>query len=64
MSYLKKDNSVTIHQRNLQLLLIGQEVFKAKQGMAPAVISEVFKYIENPLYYVLTNKKQNVVFTC
>ena len=38
---LKLDNSVTIHQRNLQTL--GTEIFKVKKSLAPEIMAEVFK---------------------
>ena len=36
---LLKDNSLTIHQRNLQKLMI--EIFKVKIGVAPDIIQTV-----------------------
>ena len=42
---LEKDNFVTMHQRNLQLL--ATEVFKLKNGLAPEIMKEVFE-IQNP----------------
>ena len=44
---LEKDNSVTIHQRNLQVL--ATEIFKLKNGLAPEIMKEVFE-IQNPTY--------------
>ena len=44
---LANDNSVTIHQRNLQVL--ATEIFKLKYGLAPEKIKEVFE-IQNPAY--------------
>ena len=38
---LKKDNSVTIHQKNLQNLAI--EMFKVKHNLAPETMTEVFR---------------------
>ena len=38
---LKKDNSVTIHQKNLQNLAI--EMFKVKRNLAPEIMTEVFR---------------------
>ena len=38
---LKLDNSVTIHQRNIQTL--GTEIFKVKKSLAPEIMAEVFK---------------------
>ena len=37
---LKKDNSVTIHQRHIQFLAI--ELYKVKSGIAPYLIQEIF----------------------
>ena len=44
---LDKDNSVTIHQRNLQIL--ATEIFKSKNGLAPEIMKELCK-IQNPAY--------------
>ena len=41
---LKLDNSVTIHQRNLQIL--ATEIFKVKNSLAPEIITEIFEIIE------------------
>lgn len=38
---LSKDNSVTIHQRNLQRL--ATEMFKVYRNIAPNIVSEIFK---------------------
>ena len=38
---LEKDNSITIHDRNLQKLCV--EMFKVKHGMAPKPVQELFK---------------------
>ena len=45
---LHKDNSVTIHQRNLQQLAI--EIFKVKIGIAPIIMNEIFTFVENNTY--------------
>ena len=37
---LKKDNSVKIHDRNLQVLVT--EMFKVKLGIAPIIMNDVF----------------------
>ena len=44
---LEKGNSVTIHQRNLEVL--ATEIFKLKSGLVPEIRKEVFK-IQNPAY--------------
>ena len=42
---LKKDDSVTVHHRNLQLLAI--EMFKVFKGVAPAFMTDIFPKNEN-----------------
>ena len=37
---LKKDNSVSIHHRNIRTL--ATEIFKFLQGLSPPILSEVF----------------------
>ena len=43
---LVKDNSVTIHQKNLQKLVT--EIYKVKNNLAPELMKEVFEFIEKP----------------
>ena len=43
---LKIDNSQTIHQINLQKLMI--EIFKIKNGIAPTIISNIFELVDLP----------------
>ena len=43
----KLDNSVTIHQRNLQIL--ATEIFKVKNSLAPEIMTEFFQ-IKEPHY--------------
>ena len=38
---LEKDNSVSIHQRNLQIL--GIEMFKVSNGLSPVLMNDIFK---------------------
>ena len=38
---LEKDNSVSIHQRNLQILAI--EMFKVSNGLSPVLMNDIFK---------------------
>ena len=61
---LEKDNSVTIHQRNLQVL--ATEIFKLKNGLAPEIMKEVFE-IQNPAYNFRSEathfKRENVKTT-
>ena len=42
--YLKLDNSVTIYQRNLQIL--AKEIFQVKNSLAPEIMTEVFEIKE------------------
>ena len=44
---LEKDISVTIHQRNLQVL--ATEIFKLKNGLSPEIMKELFE-MQNPSY--------------
>ena len=39
---LKKDKSVTIHERNIQVLLT--EIFTVKSRVAPEIMTEIFKF--------------------
>ena len=41
---LEKDNSVTVHQRNLQVL--ATEIFKTKNGYNPPLMNEIFRFLE------------------
>ena len=50
---LVKDNSVTIHQKNLQKLVT--EIFKVKKNLAPALMNDVFEFIEKP-YHLRENE--------
>ena len=45
---LRKDNSFTIHERNIQFLAI--ELFKVKNGLAPEFMNEVFPLKKELLY--------------
>ena len=38
---LEKDNSVSIHQRNLQILAI--EMLKVSNGLPPVLMNDIFK---------------------
>ena len=44
---LEKDNSVSIHYRNIQALAI--EMYKVANGMAPEIMNEIFKSLEKNL---------------
>ena len=50
---LEKDNSTTIHNRNIQLL--ATELFKVKNGLSPPFINEIF--VENAQHYCDLRKK-------
>ena len=58
---LKLDNSVTLHQRNLQIL--ATEIFKVKNSLAPEIMTEVFE-IKEPHYNLRSEathfKRENV----
>ena len=43
----QKDNSTTIHNRNIQLL--ATELFKVKNELSPPFMNEIF--VENPQHY-------------
>ena len=49
---LKKDKSVTVHQRNLQLL--ATEIFKTKKRLNPEIMENIFNFIE-PAYRLWSN---------
>ena len=42
---LQKDNSVSVHMKNLQYL--ATEIFKVKNGRSPIIMNEVFNFQEN-----------------
>ena len=53
---LEKDGSVSIHQRNLQVL--PTEMHKVRKGLSPAVITELFEHKEEHYY----NPRNNAEF--
>ena len=61
---LQKDNSVSIHQRNLQIL--ATEIFKEKQGGSPKIISDLFCFVNKPYNLrntcVLEKRKNRTVY--
>ena len=59
---LKLDNSVTIHQRNLQIF--ATEIFKVKNSLAPEIMTEVFEIKEPHLRSEANHfKRENVKST-
>ena len=44
---LDLDNSVTVHQKNLQVLVT--EIYKVKNGIAPEIMKDIFEQ-QNPLH--------------
>ena len=53
---LEKDNSTTIHNRNIQLLVT--ELFKIKNGLWPPFMNKIF--VENAEHYYDLRKKTEV----
>ena len=53
---LEKDSSTTIHNRNIQLLVT--ELFKAKNGLLPPFMNEIF--VEDTKHYYDVRKKLNL----
>ena len=47
---LEKDNSVSIHYRNIQVLAIG--MFKVAHGMSPVIMNEIFHLSSYNLRYI------------
>ena len=43
---LKKDKSVSIHQRNLQIL--ATEIYKARNDLRPEIMRDVFHSVQKP----------------
>ena len=52
---LDLDNSVTVHQKNLQVLVT--EIYKVKHGIAPEIMKDIFE-IQNPLYNLRSSCNQ------
>ena len=54
-------NSVTVHQKNLQVLVT--EIYKVKNGIAPDIMNDIFE-LQNPSYNLLSScnqlRKENV----
>ena len=49
------DNSVTVHQKNLQVLV--PEIYKVKNGIAPDIINDIFE-LQNPSYNLRSSCNQ------
>ena len=43
---LKKDKSVSVHQRNLQTLVI--EIYKARNDLGPEIMKDIFHFVQKP----------------
>ena len=52
---LVKDKSVSVHQKNLQLL--ATEIFKSKTGVSPELMNGIFHFVEIP-YNLRSNYKR------
>ena len=48
IKFLEKDNSVSIHQRNLQIL--ANEMFKVRNGLSPVLMNDIFKLRDEQIY--------------
>ena len=57
VALLEKDGSVSIHNRNLQILTT--EMYKVSKGLSPSIITELFKGRDEQHYCL----KNNVEFT-
>ena len=52
---LDLDNSVTVHQKNLQVLVT--EIYKVKNGIAPDIMNDIFE-LQNPSYNLRSSCNQ------
>ena len=57
---LKKDNSVTIHHRNIQNLAI--QLYKVKSGSAPCFLKEIFTMRDIPENSIVANLRSQIDF--
>ena len=55
---LEKDGSVSIHQRNLQVLVT--EMYKVRKGFSPAIITELFEHKEEHYYNLRNNAEFSI----
>ena len=46
------DNSVTVHQKNLQVLVT--EIYKVKIGIATEIMKDIFE-LQNPMYNLISS---------
>ena len=60
LQLLHKDNSVTIYQRNLKVLVT--EIFEGKNDLSPEIMKEVFK-LKVPSYRLRSKGKSGNVKT-
>ena len=62
---LAKDKSVSVHQKNLQLLATG--IFKSKTGMSPELMNDIFHFVERPYNlrseYTLERKRDHTLYS-
>ena len=61
---LAKDKSVSVYQKNLQLL--ATEIFKSKTGISPELMNDIFHFVERPYNlrsdYTLERKRDHTVY--
>ena len=61
---LAKDKSVSVHQKNLQLL--ATEIFKSKTGVSPELMNDIFHFVKRPYNlrsdYTLERKRDHTVY--
>ena len=53
--FLDLDNSVTVHQKNLEVLVT--EIYKVKYGIAPEIMKDIFE-LQNPSYNLRSSCNQ------
>ena len=60
---LERHNSVTIHERNIQVLLT--EIFKVKSGVAPEIMTEIFKFKDHSHDLIKNNRlERRIIKSC